>query len=101
MCGRLEFMECFNKGVKCIFIVFQPLFKGGKSFPPVSPKESQSGENNLFVIGQANQQLHQNLLQAHHKSLSSPSPDFSVSPSSSSTSNHSNIPPQNKDSSLR
>ena len=83
------------------FVVFQSPFKGAKSFPSVSPKISQSEANPLLVVGQASQ--HQNFLQPHHKVLlSSPSPDFSVSPhSDSSASNAVNIPRQNKDPSLR
>ena len=56
-----------------------------------------------MIVGQSNQQLqHQNFLQSQHqKVVSSPSPDFSVSPTSSSTSNNSNIQHQSKDPSFR
>ena len=87
----------------CNFDIFQPLFKGGKNFPSISIKESESTEtNNLMIVGQSNQHLHQNYLHSQqNKTFSSPSPDFSVSPSSSSTSNNSNIPQQPKDTTIR
>jgi hypothetical protein len=85
------------------FDIFQPLFKGGKNFPSISIKESQSAEtNNLMIVGQSNQHLHQNYLHSQqNKTFSSPSPDFSVSTSSSSPSNNSNIQQQPKDISAR
>lgn len=83
------------------FVAFQPLIKVGNSLSSMLAKEPQSAANNLFVVGHSNQQLHQNFLQANQKNFSSPSPDFSVSPSSSSTSNHSNLPHTNKDNILR
>ena len=82
-----------------LLILFQPLFKGGKSFPPNSPSKTES--NNLMVVGQSSQHLQPNFLSTQQKIVSSPSPDFSVSPSSSSTSNNSNLPQQSQSITIR
>ena len=79
--------------------VLQPHFKGGKSFPPSSPSKTES--NNLMVVGQSSQHLQPNFLSTQQKIVSSPSPDFSVSPSSSSTSNNSNLPQQSQSITIR
>ena len=76
------------------FTFFQSLSKGGQSFQPSSPLKTDA--NNLMVVGQSSQHLQPNFLSTQQKMVSSPSPDFSVSPSSSTTSNNSNLPQQNQ-----